>query len=68
LYKITTLELEFSLKTKKIAYERNYESSRIRQLQRWGLRTNDAHGLYKQFGFSDITEPELFMELTGEPS
>ncbi len=26
-----------------------------------GLRTKDAHGLYKQFGFKNITDPETWM-------
>jgi len=27
------------------------------------LATKDAHGLYKQFGFTEITNPARFMEL-----
>ena len=26
-----------------------------------GLRTNDAHGLYKKFGFDEISNPETWM-------
>ncbi|WP_411030828.1 GNAT family N-acetyltransferase [Spongiimicrobium sp. 3-5] len=26
-----------------------------------GLRTNDAHGLYKKFGFNEIDDPETWM-------
>lgn len=28
----------------------------------WMLKTNDAHGLYSQFGFSNPLEPETIME------
>lgn len=33
------------------------------KLRRFMLATKDAHGLYKQFGFRSLTEPERFMEL-----
>ena len=32
-------------------------------LRRWVLGTRDAHGLYKQFGFTPLKRPEIFMEL-----
>ncbi|MCB4807582.1 GNAT family N-acetyltransferase [Tamlana sp. 62-3] len=28
----------------------------------WMLKTNDAHGLYKQFGFTYLSHPEKLME------
>lgn len=28
----------------------------------WMLKTKDAHGLYKQFGFTDLSHPEKLME------
>jgi len=28
----------------------------------WMLKTSDAHGLYKQFGFTDLSQPEIVME------
>ncbi len=34
----------------------------LQQIQRWMLRTGDAHGLYKQFGFKEVEEPSLIME------
>ena len=34
----------------------------LQQVKRWGLATNDAHGLYQQFGFTALTRPELMME------
>lgn len=30
--------------------------------RRWVLVTNDAHGLYKQFGFTSIEDPEHWMQ------
>jgi len=32
-------------------------------LRRWILLTQDAHGLYKQFGFTPVKSPERYMEL-----
>jgi GNAT superfamily N-acetyltransferase len=31
------------------------------QVKLWFLGTNDAHGLYKKFGFSELDYPERFM-------
>ena len=28
----------------------------------WMLKTSDAHNLYKQFGYTEIREPEKIME------
>lgn len=36
---------------------------RLQRLRRWGLVTQDAHGLYKQFGFTALKAPERHMEL-----
>jgi GNAT superfamily N-acetyltransferase len=35
----------------------------LRRLRRWMLGTRDAHGLYGQFGFIPLEEPERWMEL-----
>jgi GNAT superfamily N-acetyltransferase len=35
----------------------------VQGLRRWVLATRDAHGLYRQFGFSPLARPERFMEL-----
>jgi len=35
----------------------------LQNLRRWILLTRDAHGLYKQFGFTPLRAPERFMEL-----
>jgi GNAT superfamily N-acetyltransferase len=34
----------------------------LQGLRRWSLATADAHGLYRQFGFTEITRPETWME------
>lgn len=40
----------------------------LQNLQRWGLCTSDAHGLYEKYGFDNIKSPEIYMELTSKPS
>lgn len=35
----------------------------LQGLRRWLLGTRDAHGLYRQFGFTPLQSPELLMEL-----
>jgi GNAT superfamily N-acetyltransferase len=35
----------------------------LQSLRRWMLATADAHGLYRQFGFSDLREPQRLMEI-----
>ena len=35
----------------------------LQSLKRWGLGTDDAHGLYKQFGFKSLSKPENMMEI-----
>ena len=35
----------------------------LQNLQRWGLGTDDAHGLYKQFGFKPLSKPQQMMEI-----
>ncbi len=36
----------------------------LQGLRRWMLATVDAHGLYKQFGFTEIAHPERLMEIS----
>lgn len=36
---------------------------RLTSLRRFMLATKDAHGLYKQFGFTPLAEPQRFMEI-----
>ncbi|MBK8822852.1 MAG: GNAT family N-acetyltransferase [Anaerolineales bacterium] len=33
----------------------------LKQVRRWLLATNDAHGLYQQFDFEPLAEPEKWM-------
>ena len=35
----------------------------LQGLRRWSLATADAHGLYKQFGFTPLVKPERWMEV-----
>ncbi len=39
------------------------EYPELKGLRRLSLATADAHGLYSQFGFSQITKPENWMEI-----
>jgi hypothetical protein len=34
----------------------------LQGLRLWSLNTKDAHGLYAQFGFTGLSEPEKAME------
>jgi len=40
----------------------------LQDLERWGLGTRDAHGLYEQFGFHRLKTPETKMEKTNLPT
>jgi GNAT superfamily N-acetyltransferase len=35
----------------------------LQGLRRWMLATGDAHGLYRQYGFTELKAPERWMEL-----
>jgi len=35
----------------------------LQGLRRWSLATSDAHGLYSQFGFTQLSRPENWMEI-----
>jgi len=35
----------------------------LQNLRRWVLVTEDAHGLYRKYGFTQLARPEGFMEL-----
>ena len=39
----------------------NYKA--MQSIQNWGLETDDAHGLYRKFGFRIARRPEKFMEI-----
>jgi len=34
---------------------------KLKEVNGFGLRTSDAHGLYKKFGFAEIPNPETWM-------
>ena len=34
----------------------------LENIQRWGLATDDAHGLYQKFGFTALKQPQIMME------
>jgi GNAT superfamily N-acetyltransferase len=38
----------------------------LEDVRRWVLATRDAHGLYRQFGFTPMRQPERWMERFGE--
>jgi GNAT superfamily N-acetyltransferase len=35
----------------------------LQGLRRWSLLTRDAHGLYEEFGFTSLSQPERHMEI-----
>lgn len=35
----------------------------LQGLRRWALITRDAHGLYRQFGFTELANPQRWMEI-----
>ncbi|MEH2218733.1 MAG: GNAT family N-acetyltransferase [Nostoc sp.] len=37
------------------------EYPELQNVQRWMLGTKDAHGLYRRYGFKNLTEPEKIM-------
>ena len=45
---------------KLMEYMTNYKD--LNGLKRWGLGTDDAHGLYEKFGFKALSKPENMME------
>lgn len=38
------------------------EHPELKEMRRWLLVTNDAHRLYRQYGFTDIADPEHWMQ------
>jgi hypothetical protein len=34
----------------------------LKNIRRWLLTTDDAHGLYQQFDFTPLTDPEKWMQ------
>jgi len=35
----------------------------LQSVRRWLLVTRDAHGLYRQYGFREVSRPERMMEI-----
>src|SRR5689334_13382909 len=39
------------------------EHPELQTLRRWHLLTSDAHGLYEQFGFEKLSDPQRHMQI-----
>ena len=37
-------------------------AKKLKECRTWMLKTFDAHGLYKQFGFTELSNPDIVME------
>jgi GNAT superfamily N-acetyltransferase len=35
----------------------------LKEVKKWALKTGDAHGLYEQFGFHLVNDPENWMDM-----
>ena len=46
----------------KLLMESILEYPDLQSLKKWGLATQDAHELYKKFGFKSLLHPEYIME------
>jgi len=42
-----------------------FDDPTLANIQQWALKTGDAHGLYEQFGFKLIKDPERWMVRKG---
>lgn len=40
----------------------------LQRLRRWMLATQDAHALYRQFGWTELKSPERWMEIFNPPA
>jgi GNAT superfamily N-acetyltransferase len=38
------------------------KAEELKDCRTWMLKTSDAHGLYKQFGFTELHNPDIVME------
>ncbi|TSJ46346.1 GNAT family N-acetyltransferase [Fluviicola chungangensis] len=47
----------------KLLMEYILECEPLKNVKVWRLATSDAHGLYRQFGFTELKSPEKLMEL-----
>ncbi|MEI6948480.1 GNAT family N-acetyltransferase [Paraflavisolibacter sp. H34] len=46
----------------KLLMQEIFSHPELQEVKRWGLGTLDAHGLYQQFGFRPLSQPERMME------
>jgi len=46
----------------KLLMENIMNRPELQTIKKWTLLTEDAHGLYRQFGFRDLEKPETYME------
>lgn len=47
----------------KLLMQAIFDHPDLQGLRRWSLVTRDAHGLYEQFGFRPVAQPERHMEI-----
>jgi len=47
----------------KILVKHILENEQLKDVKVWRLSTSDAHGLYRKFGFTELSKPENMMEL-----
>jgi GNAT superfamily N-acetyltransferase len=52
----------------KVAIRFTMDHPRLQTLRRFTLATRDAHGLYAQFGFTEVARPESQMEKRNSPA
>ncbi|MCU0470769.1 MAG: GNAT family N-acetyltransferase [Arcicella sp.] len=50
----------------KLLVEKVLKHPDLQGLRRWVLATKDAHGLYAQYGFTALDQPENFMQIKVE--
>ena len=46
----------------KLLMETIMSDEELKGIKRWGLNTEDAHGLYRRYGFKNTESPEIYME------
>ncbi|THB76778.1 MAG: N-acetyltransferase [Desulfobulbaceae bacterium] len=51
----------------KLLIDKIISHTKLKSLRRWHLLTDDAHDLYRQFGFSTPSDPPVHMEMKRKP-
>ena len=46
----------------RLMLEKVFAHEKLQTIKRWMLATRDAHGLYEEFGFEKLDQPEIFMQ------